>query len=239
MWHSSALRVLATEIPVDPNAAEAQRWAEEELARSVYHENNLFTTIGTWILDVLSRLFSGALGSSNPLVAVILLLLVVVAAVLTIVFAERVRRVRNVTAERTSHELFDDSRSASELRDGARAALARGDLAAAFLDSYRAIIRSLDERVLIDDRPGLTAQEAAHLATVPFPDHGPTWQWASGLFDAVCYGRRVPGRADVEHLLEFDGLVGRTAPAASAVVGVSAGQVTGGAGARNPMEVAP
>nr|NLD39866.1 DUF4129 domain-containing protein [Actinomycetales bacterium] len=221
MWHSFALPALVSEIPVDPSAAEAREWAREELARPVYSPDNLFTRIGDWILNVLGSLFGGQLGSSSPLVSVLLLVLVVALAIVTVIFAGRVRRVRNVTSQPGSHLLFDDARPASELRRDARAALARGDLTTAFLDAYRAIIRSLDERVLIDDRPGLTAQEAAHLAKVPFPAYASTWEWAARLFDAVCYGRATPEAADVQHLIQFDTEVDSAVPAASAVIGAS------------------
>lgn len=220
MWHSFGLPGPPTEIPVDPTAPEARRWAEEELSREAYNPNpgNIFTRIGEWIMDFLGGLFSGQVGNSNPLVTALILIFVVLAVILTLLYASRVRRVRRVTTARTSHALFDDARPSAELLSDARAALARGDFSAAFLDGYRAIIRSLDERVLIDDRPGLTAQEASGLALTPFPDFAPTWSWAATTFDAVCYGTHRAREADVRSLLDFGQQVAAARPVGSAAV---------------------
>lgn len=219
MWRSSGLRVPPSEIPVDPTAPEARQWAEEELAKAAYNPTDtIFTRIGRWIGNLFQELLSGQFGASNPILAVVIAIALLAVVALVIVFASRVRRVRNVTASR-SHSLFDDARTSEELSRDARSALQRGEYSAAFLDSYRAIIRSLDERVLIEDRPGLTAREAAALASIPFPRFEHTWNWASATFDAVCYGTATPTGDEARHLLEFGSTVARTTPARSAVVG--------------------
>ncbi|HZK05404.1 MAG TPA: DUF4129 domain-containing protein [Actinomycetaceae bacterium] len=217
MWNSFVLPVPPSEVPVDPTAHEARQMAEEELSRSVYNPgDSLFARIGRWIAGFFMDLFTGRLGATSPVLTVIILAIVAIGVVLAVVFASRVRRIRNVTVSR-SHQLFDDARSAAQLRGDARAAAARGDFTAAFLDTYRAIIRSLDERVLIDDRPGLTAHEAALLAVVPFPRFSGMWQWAADAFDAGCYGRRTLTESELEQIQTLDRDVQRTRPERSTV----------------------
>ena len=62
--------------------------------------------------------------------------------------------------KRKSGALFDDKRDASMLTLSANKAAAAGDWVSAVVDRFRAIIRSLDERALLEDYPGMTAQEA-------------------------------------------------------------------------------
>ncbi|MDD9206967.1 DUF4129 domain-containing protein, partial [Georgenia sp. 10Sc9-8] len=103
----------------------------------------------------------------------------------------RRRRLRAATAG--SHELFDDERSSQQLRVSADAAAARGDYATAVLERFRSVVRALDERAVLDDRPGMTAQEAAGLAGAALPAHAAGLQRAGRLFDDVRYGAAAPG----------------------------------------------
>lgn len=214
MWNSSALLAIPADIPVDPSAVDARRWAEEELARDVYNpQQSIFTKIGQWFMSLLEDLFSGHAVASNPVAAAVIAALIIALIVFLSLNWTRVRRIRHASARAAaSHELFDDARSAAELRRDAEAALRAGDLNTAFLEFYRALIRSLDERVLIEDRPGLTAREAAAAATVPFPAFEGTWYWAASVFDAVRYGHTQVRPADVDQLTNFDRQVGATRP---------------------------
>lgn len=51
----------------------------------------------------------------------------------------------------------------------------------------RAVVRSLEERALIDPRPGSTADEAGR----PLPGHASRLRAAAEDFDAVTYGGRT------------------------------------------------
>ncbi|MDX5399564.1 MAG: hypothetical protein LPK92_07565, partial [Actinomycetes bacterium] len=160
MWSSSGLLATPSEIPVDPSAAEAQQWAREELARAIYNqEPSLWTRFWLWLMETLTDILSGMPAGGSPLVP--LLVVLALAVVVALVFAWHGRLQRTRRAAAASATVFEDARSAAALRADSEAAARRGDLDAAVLDRFRAVVRSLDERALLDDRPGLTAHEAS------------------------------------------------------------------------------
>ena len=59
----------------------------------------------------------------------------------------------------------------------------------------RAIVRSLEERTLLDPRPGRTADEAAAEAGRPLPRHADRLRAAARTFDDVTYGGRTADEA--------------------------------------------
>lgn len=185
-------RVLPAGVPVDPDAAEAQRWAEEELAKGVYVDGpTLWERFLEWLLGPLETI-TGV--DAPPLLVPVL---VVVAFVLVLVLARvlggRVRATRARGEAEASVPLFEDARSSAQLHASADAAAARGDYASAVLERFRALVRSLDERGVIDERPGLTAHEAAELAAAALPGAAGELVGAGRLFDDVCYGHAGAG----------------------------------------------
>ncbi|PWS41256.1 hypothetical protein DKT74_28560, partial [Streptomyces sp. ZEA17I] len=61
-------------------------------------------------------------------------------------------------------------------------------------ERMRAIVRSLEERALLDPRPGRTADEAAAEAGRVLPDHATRLRSAAREFDDVTYGGRAAGQ---------------------------------------------
>lgn len=221
MWNSFALR--PSEVPVQPDAAEAQQWAEQELARDIYDQSpTLWDRFVAWILQTFADLFSGA-GAGGSIVIVSLIALGLVAIVVVVVlYRGRVRRnARGAGGGRRSAAVFDDTRSAHELRRDAQEAAASGTWSLAYLDMFRAIVRSLDERVLLDDRPGMTAHEASDAGSLIFPDLTGGWRWAGNMFDAVAYGRHMATESDWEGISAFDRDVTASTPARSLAVSTS------------------
>lgn len=204
--------VIPSGVPVTPDAEEARRWAEQELANRVYDDSpSLLDRIVAWIGDLLEALTS--LGGSAPPALAPLVVVLVVAALLAVavLVGGRVRRRRQTAAATASAQLFDDARTSADLTAAADGAAARGDWAGAVLDRYRAIIRSLDERALLEDRAGLTAHEAAELAAAALPTLAERLRWAGGRFDAVAYGH-APATAEDDAALR-DLAAGTRAPA--------------------------
>ena len=109
--------------------------------------------------------------------------------VLLVVLLRRFRLVGR--SRRAARRLFDDERDARALARAADAAAERGDWDAAVVERFRAIIRSLDERGLIEDYPGMTAHEAAVLGSSALEALGEELTRAAALFDAVRYGEVV------------------------------------------------
>lgn len=184
--------------PLEPSADEARRWALEELANNIYNpseEPGVMSRLWQWFLSVLDAL------SADGMTAPILLPLLVLAGVGLAVGAAfllggPVRR-RRLRRKGTSVEVLDDDERGSEvLFAAADAAAASGDFAAAIIERFRGLIRSLDERAILVDRRGRTAYEAASEASAAFVEQAQDLMGASALFDAVCYGDSRPGASD-------------------------------------------
>ncbi|MFH5824147.1 DUF4129 domain-containing protein [Georgenia sp. AZ-5] len=202
-------------VPVDPDAGTARRWAEEELSKAAYDDSpSLWERILGWLGDLfeaLSRIGGQAPSAVVPMILVVAVLAVVGAALL---LGGRARRRRTVDARRVG-SLFEDARGSADLTDAADAAARRGDWATAVLERFRAIIRHLDERAVLDDRPGLTAHEAAGLAATALPALAADLDGAGRLFDDVRYGHRVPAADDDAALRLLAQRVGQSLRAAA------------------------
>lgn len=210
-------------VPVVPDAEQARRWLEQELADPVYHQQ---PSLLQRFLDWLGRLFEGADGLPIGNVGTLLAILVGLAVLVTVAFLVTgpVRRSRRVAGTRGVLDA-DDRRTADELRAAADAAAGRGDWAAAVADRFRAVVRSLEERAVLEEQPGRTAHEAVEAAGLRLPAHAVDLRAAGRLFDDVVYGERTPRAEDDAALRELDARVAATRPtlpAGVAAAGVGA-----------------
>ena len=181
--------IVAADAPATPGAQEAREAAEAELAKPVYHPvSDLLDKLWQWLIEHLDP--TTAIPGIPPLLSGLIVLLVLVTCVVLLVVL--LRRFRPVgRSRRASGRLFDDERDARALARAADAAAERGDWDTAVVERFRAIIRSLDERGLIEDYPGMTAHEAAALASSALGALGGELTRAAVLFDAVRYGEVV------------------------------------------------
>ncbi|PFG40630.1 uncharacterized protein DUF4129 [Georgenia soli] len=199
-------------VPVDPDAAEAQRWAEEELAKQIYSDDpGLLQRLGEWFLGLFEGI--GRIGAVTPPAVVPALVVLAFAGVLVValLLGGRVRR-RRVAEAAGSHELFEDERTSADLFAAADAAARRGDWETAVLERFRGIVRRLDERAVLEDRAGLTAHEAATLAAAALPAHAEGLGRAGRLFDDVRYGHVSPGEREDTDLRLLADRVGTARP---------------------------
>jgi len=213
------LAVLAgvlTEVPVDPDAETARRWAEQELADPIYHRGeSLLQVVLRWIQERFAEAQNALSTMDGRSAALVLGSVVIVGVVVTLLVVGPVRRSRR--SQRSSVEVFvDDNRTAAELRRSADALAAAGRWSEAVLDRFRAILRSLEERAVVDERPGRTAHEAAVQAAAVLPPRAADLHRASRLFDDVCYGDVETGRDDDAWLRQVDDAVRNTRPVAAA-----------------------
>lgn len=200
-------------VPVTPDAETARAWAEAELAKSAYHHGDtLADKVGTWFSDFLARLLDRTGGAAFPPIgylvgAVVILGLLIVAAR---VVAPAVRqRGRGDGAAL----LDDDARTAAQMRYAARKARSQGDLTLAALEYFRATVRGCEERVVIDERAGRTAREAARDIARAVGAHRTELLAAASTFDELCYGHREGTERDVDAMESLD----RTASTAKAL----------------------
>lgn len=181
--------IAAADAPATPGAQEAREAAEAELAKPAYHPvPNLLGRLWRWLVEHLDP--TTVIPGIPPLLSgLIVLLVLVTCVVLLVVLLRRFRLVGR--SRRAARRLFDDERDARALARAADAAAERGDWDAAVVERFRAIIRSLDERGLIEDYPGMTAHEAAVLGSSALEALGEELTRAAALFDAVRYGEVV------------------------------------------------
>ena len=174
--------------PATPDADEARRAAERELARPEYRDESLLGRLWRWLSEHLN--LRGVVPAGPDWLSI--LIVVVIALALVTVLILLLTRITRVQRIRTGHDLFeDDDRDSAALNVAADGAAVRGDWTTAIVERFRAIIRSLDERGAIDDYPGMTAHEAAAAAYAAVVDHADDLLHAGTLFDAVRYGEVV------------------------------------------------
>lgn len=214
-WPGSMLTLLPAEPPVQPDREEARRWAVEELSRREYRDAEPGWLADLWrqFLDWLQSLGDGqATAEGNPTAPLIGIGIAVLLG-LAIVLA----RPRLNTRRRAPKEVFDadDQVTAAVYRRQAAAAAARGDWPAAVVDQFRALVRSAEDRAVLEPQPGRTADEAAEQLSRAFRPAAGRLAEAARLFDAVRYGSRSAGEADHAAMAELDSALGSLTPSYS------------------------
>ncbi|MFR0352950.1 DUF4129 domain-containing protein [Streptomyces sediminimaris] len=186
--------------------------ARRELSKHLYHENDpsLFQRALNAFWDWLDKLF-GSAASATP--GGTLGLVVIVVAVVAVLGALWWRLGTPRREPVSSAALFDDRpRSAAEHRAAAEAHAAQGHWNQAVQERMRAIVRSLEERALLDVRPGRTADEAAAEAGRALPSHTDRLRTAARDFDDVTYGGRSATEESYHRMTELDRDLGRSKP---------------------------
>ena len=176
------------DVPVDLGREEARRAAERELAEPAYAEGQppLLVRAAEWLLERIGDALDGAarLAPDGYLGLVVLGLLLVLGVV---VVRLRIGSIgRNTTGGRG---LFGaQTVTADHHRRSADAHAARGEWADAVRERLRAVVRDLEERDLLDIRPGRTADEAAADGGRVLPACAEQLRAAARTFDDVWYG---------------------------------------------------
>ncbi|MEU3219579.1 DUF4129 domain-containing protein [Streptomyces sp. NPDC006971] len=204
---STAARLLARasgDIPVDTPRVPAREAAERELSKPMYHENDpglLRRGLGQlwdWLGDLLNMASGAAPGGPLGLVVLALAVIGLVAALWWRLGTPR-------AIGRSTDTLFDDvPRTAAEHRAAAETHAAAQRWNEAIQERMRAIVRSLEERALIDPRPGRTADEAAAEAARLLPSHATRLRAAARDFDDVTYGGRTTNQQVYSSVRELD-----------------------------------
>jgi hypothetical protein len=173
---------------VTPDASTAHRWAVEELSNPAYHQqDNLLTRLWHWLLQQFDGL--PALGVSPQVAALVVVGVLAAVVVVALWVAGPVRRARRVGVRAVLRR--DDRRSAAQLRAAADAAAGSGDWSLAVTERFRAVVRDLEERAVLDERPGRTALEVAAEGGRVLPSVAGALRESADLFDDVVYGERA------------------------------------------------
>jgi hypothetical protein len=184
---------------VDPDRAEGREWLARELAGPEYREaqGSWLARAWAWLQDWLAQVRVPGLGTNWTAVVVVVLLL---AAIVTAVFLVG-GPLRRSARQREPDAVFDAApEPASTHFARADAAAAAGDWALAVAERFRGLVRSLEERTVIDSRPGRTASEIAAQAGTSLPGCADALARAARTFDDVRYGGRPASAAGDEDL---------------------------------------
>jgi hypothetical protein len=199
-------------VPVDLGRDEAAALARDELAKQVYRDAGPgpVERLVRWLLarggELLDDVAGASPGGYAGLVTVLLLVAVAVVAVRLQVgpLGRRSAREQALFAGRP--------RTAAEHRAAADAHAAAGEWAEAVRERLRGVVRALEERAVLDERPGRTADEAAAEAGRALPACAAGLRDAAVLFDEVWYGGRPAGPGSDATLRALDERVRASRP---------------------------
>ncbi|MFE6848113.1 DUF4129 domain-containing protein [Streptomyces sp. NPDC057686] len=209
---SAALLPTAEQPPVTTPRDPAREAAERELSKPLYHQDDpgllqrALDRFWEWVGNLFDHASGATPGGTLGLAAIAVLVALALAALWWRLGSPR----RTATAPAG---VFDDTlRSAADHRTIAAAHAAAGRWTEAVQERMRAVVRSLEERTLLDPRPGRTADEAAAEAAVSLPDHAEALRTAARTFDDVTYGGRPGDEAMYARLHTLDTTLARTKP---------------------------
>ncbi len=201
-------------VPVVPDEPTAREWVEQELADPAYAQARPGLLRRAW--EALQDALSQAEGPVSPLLLLVLVAVVVGVLALVLWRTGPLRAAARTGTAATGEIGLEEHVTAAGYRERADAAAASGDWRTAVLDRFRALVRGLEERTVLDPRPGRTADEAAREAGVLLPDVADALTAAARVFDDVAYGDRT---ATAEH---HDRVRGADEAASRARLGVPA-----------------
>lgn len=182
----------------------ARELAESELRKPVYDigEENPVQRFVDWLLEKFGEAFEQAIritpgGLPSLLLAVVVIVAIAVAARMGLgpvgirdALTDRRKGARSTTAD--------------EYRAEAERLAAAGQFKEAVRERFRAIIRELEQRAVLDQRPGRTAGEIAREGGTAVPAIRPDLHTVATTFDVVWYGRRVADASDYAVVRDAD-----------------------------------
>ncbi|MDJ0345740.1 DUF4129 domain-containing protein [Streptomyces sp. H10-C2] len=203
---------MSGDAPVTTPRDAAREAAEHELSKGIYHQNDpsLFQRALDWLWGKVGDLLSAASGAT-PGGGVGLLVIALIVVLLAAALRWRLGRIRQTSTDGPG--LFGDhTRTAAEHRAAAERHAAARRWTEASQERMRALVRSLEERTVLDPRPGRTADEAAADAGRALPDHAAALRDAARLFDDLTYGGRTGTEPAYTGLRDLDTQLLRAKP---------------------------
>ncbi|MEV6642394.1 DUF4129 domain-containing protein [Amycolatopsis sp. NPDC051371] len=204
------------DVPVDIDRDDARRAAAEELTDPKYRDAqpSFLQQVGQWLGEQLEKLLNSV---SSVVPGGIWGVLLVLVLLIVLVVVVRLRTGKIARTSRADRTVFGGKRqSADDYRRSAAEAAAGGRYGDAVRDRFRAVVRALEERALLDVRSGRTADEAAAEAGMLLPNVAAELREGARLFDDVHYGGREGTEAAYATLTELDERCRRERPVAMA-----------------------
>jgi hypothetical protein len=176
--------------PLTPGAQNARDQVTHELSKSQYAAARpnaidlLVQNVEKWFNSLFAHT-GGAPGGSSLIILVLVILLVAAVVIGFLVFG--LPRLNRRSAATGALFGAEDERDSDALRRAAERAAADGDFALAIEEGFRAIARSLADRVIVTSLPGTTAHTFGAESSRAFPDFGAEFSRAADAFDGVRY----------------------------------------------------
>ena len=191
-------------VPVQPDADEARRLLEDELAKGIYQEaqpsllERAWTTFLNWLGELLGQIRSVDAGLGTLMLAV--------GAVVVIAVAILLIKPRLNARKRPEPAVFEKASrlSAQAHRTSSDTAARDGDWDEALTERFRAITRAAEERTIIDEQAGRTAVEVAGQLQNLFNVQSADLDWLAMRFNEVHYGARPATEADCRRAADLD-----------------------------------
>ncbi|WP_309123609.1 DUF4129 domain-containing protein [Arthrobacter sp.] len=210
-------RLLPSTVPLQPDDDEARRLLKDELAKGIYQEaepsllERAWTAFLNWLGELLGQIRSVDAGLGTILLAV--------GAVVVIAVAILLIKPRLNARRRPEPSVFQASArsSAQTHRAAADAAARNSQWDEALTERFRAITRSAEERVIIDEQAGRTAVEVARQLQDLFNAQSGDLDWLALRFNEVHYGARPATQGDYQRTVELDQVLLRSQPRHRAV----------------------
>jgi hypothetical protein len=195
---------------------EARERARRELEKPIYHRDDpslierVFRRTSEWIQELFNKIFDPTRGGSGGgWIAVAVILAIIVIAIGIVFWVMRGRK--NTRSDRAALLEAEPSTAVDHRAEAVRLA-AGGQWADAIRERLRAVARDLEERIILDPRPGRTADELAVEAARALPDIAEALRSGVRVFDDVWYGDRPGTRDGYEQLAVLDELTQAAVP---------------------------
>ena len=222
------LGTVAAEPPVTLGRAQAAELARRELTDPAYHQSDqpILLRLLQWLLDKITAGIAQVSDNSPGGWLGVLALVVLVVAGFAVVRWRMGPVRRTAGSDRSVFDLTELGLHAAEHRRRADAAAGRQDWPEAVRERLRAVVRDLEERGLLDVRPGRTADEAAAAGGAVLPGLAAPLRDGARVFDEVSYGGRTGDPAAYRALVALDRDVAAARPAAPPRAGRAADRFT-------------
>jgi hypothetical protein len=209
--------LLPLDVPVGLGRDDARQRAAEELSKAKYggrpewleEAAERAARFVELLVELYLRLTGGRPGGEGVSWGFLLAVAILVAGLVLVVWKVGLPRWRRRTQPGS---LALDSRVAAEdYRSLAQEHAARGDWQAAVRDRFRALVRDLETRTILQVRPARTAWEAAWSASTVLPESRDALVAGADLFNRVVYGDQRAEPADYAQMSSIDDAVRQAA----------------------------
>jgi hypothetical protein len=190
----------------------AQDAARHELAKPGYAqaEPPWWVRPLRWIAREIGRIWRSAAEHTGGSAALSVLLLGIAVVIGLVIW--RAGPLANRSRSRSQALAVDPESNAEDYRRAAEAFAAQGQWAQAVRERLRAVSRDLEERALVDRRPGRTAVELATEGGRSLPSCAALLREGADRFSAIWYGDARATEQDYRRLTEIDAAVRETRP---------------------------